>query len=131
MERLFMKSKIIIGALAWFLPGVGHIQQGRLKRGLILGAVIWTMFIIGILCGGAYYPGYTMKDGFLLIMLHTFACLGNGLGFLINLLFQASPAQNAAAWSTFEYGGKFLEAAGLINFLAVIDAMDIFFGRKK
>ncbi len=126
-----MNSNIFIGAIAWFLPGVGHIQQGRLKRGIILAAIIWTMFIIGMLSGGAYYPGYTMKDGLLLVLLHTFACIGNGLGFLISLLFQSSPPLNVAAWSTFEYGGKFLEAAGLLNFLAVIDALDIYYGRKK
>jgi hypothetical protein len=41
------------------------------------------------------------------------------------------PAKDVAAWSTFEYGGKLLEISGLLNFLAVLDAVDIFFGRKK
>ena len=36
-----------------------------------------------------------------------------------------------AALATFEYGGRFLEVAGLLNYLAVIDAVDISVGRKK
>jgi hypothetical protein len=36
-----------------------------------------------------------------------------------------------AALPTFEYGGRFLEVAGLLNYLAVIDAVDIALGRKK
>ncbi len=129
--KKIMNSNWFIGAIAWLLPGVGHLLQGRIKRGIIIGAVIWTMFIIGMLSGGAYFPGYTFKEGPLLVLLHTFATIGNGLGFLISLLFQASPPKDVAAWSTFEYGGKFMEVAGLLNFLAVIDAADIFFGRKK
>jgi hypothetical protein len=36
-----------------------------------------------------------------------------------------------AARATFEYGGRFLETAGLLNYLATIDAIDINLGRKK
>jgi hypothetical protein len=126
-----MISNILTGAIAWLLPGVGHIKQGRMKRGLILAVIIWTMFIIGILSGGANYPGWSSKDAFLLVLLHGVATFGNGLGYFVTMIFQATPVKDIAAWSTFEYGGKFLEAAGLLNFLAVIDSFDIFYGRKK
>jgi len=89
------------------------------------------MFIIGILSGGAYYPGFEFKDGALLYLLNIFARLGNGLGILISYLFFVKPPANVAAWATFEYGGRFLEVAGLLNYLAVIDALDIQIGRKK
>ena len=106
-------------------------MQGRLKRGLILGGVIWTMFIIALLSGGAYYPGFEFKDGALLYLLNIFARLGNGLGALISFFMMSSPPPNVAALATFEYGGRFLEIAGLLNYLAVIDAFDIQLGRKK
>ncbi len=48
-----MDNPFIIGVLSWFLPGAGHIALGHLKRGLIIGAVIWLMFIIAIISGGA------------------------------------------------------------------------------
>lgn len=126
-----MNNIFVISLISWFLPGVGHILQGRLKRGLIIGGVIWILFIIAVLSGGAYYPGFDFKDGALLYLLNIFARLGNGLGALISFVLQSHAPANAAAWSTFEYGGRFLEVAGLLNYLAALDAVDINLGRKK
>ena len=126
-----MKNPWLIGTLAWFLPGSGHLLQGRWGRGLLIGVVIWCMFVIGVLSGGVYFPGFDFKDGPLLIILHSFSLLGNGLGFIINYILHSFPAKDVAAWATFEYGGKFLEVAGLLNFLAIIDAFDIAVGRKE
>jgi hypothetical protein len=126
-----MTNSIIIGIVAWLLPGFGHLMQKRWKRGLIIAVTIWTMFIIAVLSGGAYYPGFGFKDGALLYLLNVFARLGNGLGTAISLMFMTSPPPNVAAWATFEYGGRFLEVAGLLNYLAVLDAVDIQSGRKK
>ena len=126
-----MNNPVIIGLIAWFFPGAGHLVQKRTKRGLILGVCIWTMFIIALLSGGAYYPGFDFKDGTLLYILNVFAKAGNGLGALISFIASAEPRPNVAALATFEYGGRFLETAGLLNYLAVMDALDIHFGRKK
>lgn len=126
-----MTNSIIIGIVAWLLPGFGHLLQKRWKRGLIIAVTIWTMFIVAVLSGGAYYPGFDFKDGTLLYLLNIFARLGNGLGAVISFLLMSSPPPNVAAWATFEYGGRFLEVAGLLNYLAVLDALDIQTGRKK
>ncbi len=126
-----MDNPYLIGIISWLLPGVGHLLQGRLTRGIIIGVVIWTMFIIAIVSGGAYYPGFDFKDGALLYLLNIFARFGNGLGALISFFLSASPPPNVASWATFEYGGRFLEIAGLLNYLAVMDAIDINLGRKK
>ena len=126
-----MDNPIVIGILAWFFPGAGHLIQGRYRRGLIIGLSIWAMFVIALVSGGAYYPGFEFRDGQLLYMLNVFAKLGNGLGGIISYLASVVPAPNMAARSTFEYGGRFLETAGLLNYLATIDAIDIRLGRKK
>lgn len=126
-----MNNSFIIGAIAWFLPGVGHILQGRYKRGLIIAAVVWTMFVIAVISGGAYYPGFDFKDGALLYLLNIFARMGSGLGAIISFILMGNPPPNVAAWATFEYGGRFLEIAGLLNYLAVLDAVDIQQERKK
>jgi len=126
-----MNNPVIIGVLSWLLPGVGHIIQGRYKRGLIIGGAIWIMFIIAMVSGGAYYPGFDFRDGQLLFLLNVFARLGNGLGAIISFLTSLHPSPNEAARATFEYGGRFLETAGLLNYLAVMDAIDINLGRKK
>ncbi len=116
--------------IGWLLPGVGHFRVGKWKRGLVIGGAIWLMFIIGLLSGGATYPGIDLSQGLLLYIIHVFACIGNGLGYVINLLAAANAPRDVASWSTFEYGGRFLEVAGLLNYLAAIDVFDIASRRK-
>ena len=126
-----MDNPYLIGIISWLIPGLGHLIQGRMARGIIIGSIIWTMFIIAIISGGAYYPGFGFKDGTLLYLLNIFARLGNGLGALISFFLSINPPPNVAAWATFEYGGRFLEIAGLLNYMAIMDAVDINMGRKK
>ena len=126
-----MDNPVIIGILSWFFPGAGHILQKRTIRGAIIAAVIWIMFAIAIVSGGAHYPGFDFKDGALLYLLNVFARFGNGLGALVSFIMAGTPSPQIAALATFEYGGRFLEVAGLLNYLAVIDAVDIALGRKK
>ncbi len=126
-----MNNIVFIGILSWFFPGAGHIAIGKLRRGVIIAVAIWLMFIIAIISGGAYYPGLTFNEGALLYLLNIFARAGNGLGALISLFLNMNPPTDVAAWGTFEYGGRFLEVAGLLNFLAIIDVIDIHSGRKE
>jgi len=126
-----MDSPFIVGIAAWLFPGAGHLLQRRFNRGVLLAISIWAMFVVGLWSGGAYYPGFDFKDGALLYLLNVFATFGNGLGDLISFLVSVEPAKDVAARATFEYGGRFLEVAGLLNYLAVIDAIDINLGRKK
>ncbi len=126
-----MNNSWLIGLVSWFLPGFGHFLLKRPLRGLIIAAVIWTMFIIGIFSGGAFYPGYSFAEGSLLYLLNIFAKFGNGLGYLISLFWSQNPPPDVASRATFEYGGRFLEVAGLLNYLSAIDAVDISTGRKE
>ena len=89
------------------------------------------MFIIAIVSGGAYYPGFDFKDGSLLYILNIFGRCGSGVGALLGWFLGSNPPADFASWATFEYGGRFLEIAGLMNYLAVIDAVDLNAGRKK
>jgi hypothetical protein len=126
-----MDNPIIIGLLSWFLPGMGHIAQKRFKRGIIIAGVVWTMFVIALISGGQYYPGFDFQDGMLLYLLNVFARFGNGLGAIISYVAAVPVNPPAAARATFEYGGRMLEIAGLLNYLAVLDAVDIALGRKR
>ena len=126
-----MENPIVVGLIGWFLPGVGHLLQKRYERGIIILGVIWTMFAVAVMSGGHYYPGFDFKDGMLLYLLNVFARFGNGIGALISYVLASTPNPTAAARATFEYGGRMLEVAGLLNYLAAIDAVDIAIGRKK
>lgn len=126
-----MNNPVIVGLAAWFFPGAGHLIQKRTKRGLLIAGAVWLLLIIGIWSGGAYYPGFGLSDGALLFLLNVFAKLGNGLGAIVTFLFSIDPSPNTPALATFEYGGRMVETAGLLNYLAIIDALDINLGRKK
>ena len=126
-----MNNPVIIGIISWFVPGAGHLLQGRYIRGGIIAVVVWIMFAIAVVSGGAHYPGFDFKDGALLYLLNVFARFGNGLGAIVSFIMAGTPSPQEAALATFEYGGRFLEVAGLLNYLAVIDAADIALGRKK
>lgn len=126
-----MDNPWVIGAISWFLPGAGHFFAGKVNRGLLIGGVIWIMFIVGFVSGGSYYPAFNFKDGALLHVLNVLATAGHGLGFLVIQFFKMSPPADVASWATFEYGGRFLEMAGLLNYLSTIDAFDIAAGRKE
>lgn len=126
-----MENPIIVGLISWVFPGAGHILQKRTVRGAVIAAVVWGMFVIAIVSGGAHYPGFDFKDGTLLYLLNVFARFGNGLGALVSFVMAGTPSPQVAARATFEYGGRFLEVAGLLNYLAAIDAVDIALGRKK
>ena len=126
-----MDNPVVIAIVSWLIPGAGHIIQGRWKRGLVIAGVIWLMFVIALVGGGAYYPGFDFKDGALLYLLNIFSRLGNGTGAVVSYIVASFPASNVAARATFEYSGRFLETAGLLNYLAIMDAIDINLGRKK
>ncbi len=126
-----MDNPVIVGIISWLFPGAGHLIQGKITRGAIIAAVVWGMFIIAIVSGGAHYPGFEYKDGQLLYLLNVFAKMGNGLGAVVSMIMAGTPSPQVAALATFEYGGRFLEVAGLLNYLAIMDAVDISVGRKK
>lgn len=127
----FMQNSMIIGLLGWIFPGAGHLAIGKVHRGILLAAVVWLMFAIALMSGGASYPGFAFKDGALLYLLNAFARFGNVVGGVVSMLLGANASSQVASWATFEYGGRFLEVSGLLNFMVAMDAVDLSLGRKK
>jgi hypothetical protein len=125
----------LIGLAAWAVPGLGHILQGRWLRGLLLGGAVCTMFVIGFGLGGHLFTVSSGDQGLAALVpaLWMVGDLGSGLLYVfcwvMNLGFVDTP--EAAARVTFEYGNTFLVVAGLLNYLAMLDAFDIAAGRKK
>lgn len=121
-----------IGVAAWAVPGLGHLLQRKWARGLLLGGVVWAMFIVGLLLGGHLFKVSGTDQGFsaLLQILPMSANFGAGLLYLGCWLTNTGFAENAQRM-TYEYGNTFLLVAGLLNYLAMLDAFDIAAGRKQ
>lgn len=124
----------LMGALAWFVPGAGHVAQGRWVRGLLIGGTVTAMFIIGLIFGGHLFPIWDNQGGAggmsaLLQVPPMIANLGTGLLYLICWVTGTGFVEQAKL-ETFEYGNTFLLVAGLLNYLGMLDAFDIAVGRK-
>ena len=122
----------LIGVAAWAVPGLGHLLQKRWVRGLLLGGAVWIMFLLGLALGGHLF-GISSKDqgwAALVQSLPMIANLGSGLLYVFCWIANTGFVENAQL-VTSEYGDKLLLVAGLLNYLAMLDAFDIAAGRKK
>jgi hypothetical protein len=121
---------IWLAAIAgWLVPGLGHIGQGRLLKGVLGGLAIILLFALGVALGGHVYGLWDTSEG-LLSTLFGFCDLGSGL------LYIGSRATGFAVreqpeLATSEYGNVFMMVAGLLNFILALDAFDIGAGRKS
>src|SRR5690606_205739 len=109
----------------WFVPGAGYFLQGKVVRAVVIGVVVWALFALAIVNGGAYYPGFSYQDGQLLYLLNFVSRMGNGLGGFVSYFLAAQPDKHIAALATFESGGRCLVLAERLNYIAVIDCVDI------
>ena len=122
-----------IGAVAWFVPGLGHLLQRRWWRGLLMGGAVWCSFFIGLAMGGHMFDLNAPEGSSQILQVPPMiANLGTGALYITSWLlgygFADDPVQ--AARATYEYGNTFLLIAGLMNYLTMLDAFDIAAGRK-
>ena len=139
-DKAPQKAPLALLAVAWLVPGLGHWLLGKRVRALVFAAVILCGFMTGALVGGELG---TPRHGEPFSWLATCACLGNGLLYLIRLLWLNgfdglfTPAFPYGLFgggdpvaAGFVYGNTFLYTAGLMNLLAVLDVSDIARGEK-
>lgn len=129
--------RLIAGA--WLVPGLGHWLLGRRKRALVFAFVVVSAFITGSLLDGELG---TPKPQNPFSWLAAFACVGNGLLYIVRLVWINGLGQLAAGFpfglqgggnpsaAGFAFGNTFLYTAGLMNLLTVLDVSDIAKGRK-
>ena len=122
----------LIGLAAWALPGAGHLLLRQWARGLLLGGAVWALFFTGLWLGGHLFTVSGKDQGLsvLLQLLPMSANVGAGLLYVVCWVTNTGFAENARQL-TYEYGNTFLLVAGLLNYLAMLDAFDIAAGRKE
>lgn len=112
-------------AVAWLIPGAGHLIQKRWIRGGLLMVSIIAMFLLGLAMQGRVYKP---NGGDILDMLGFVGNLGGGGLYILTRALDWG--HGAIAHATADYGTKFLIVAGLLNFIAVADAYHIAIGKK-
>jgi hypothetical protein len=120
-------SMATIAPLAgWLLPGLGHFIQRRYIRGLLLMLSVFIMFFAGL---GMQGKVYSFNTGDLLDILGFVGDLGAGALYFIARMMDwgIGNIHRAAA----DYGTKYIVVAGLLNFIAAVDAHHIAIGKKQ
>lgn len=141
-----LKNPARAGLLAWLVPGLGHIYQGRTGKGVLYAVCILGLYLVGLVLG----EGKVVYWGWINPMRHpeefrlsSVGQLGVGLPALLSLLqgtlqyygmdplfggFMAEPKLEVLN-GLHPRLGKFLEIgtlytvmAGLLNVLAIYDA---------
>jgi fatty acid desaturase len=124
----------LMAIVGWFVPGGGHLLQGRWVRAILLGGSVWAAFLGGLWMGGHLFSvnGSEAGSSTLLQLPPMIANLGAGLLYVVCWFFGVGFADDPihAARATYEYGNTFLLIAGLLNYLAMLDAFDISARRK-
>ena len=115
----------LVCAIAWLLPGAGHLVLGRVQRGVTLCITLTLMFACGLWLEGRLFPFDFSQP---LVALMALAAWGIGAPHVVAQLVDVGAGRVVAI--TYEYGNTFIIVAGLLNALAVLDAFDIAEGRK-
>jgi TM2 domain-containing membrane protein YozV len=113
-------------ALAWLVPGLGHVYLKRAARGLMFFALVAIALVIGCSLSGNLYRSIPQQW---LTYLATFGQSGMGIPyFVLRYLLHYEGQVEAPGY---EYGTAFLLTAGLMNLLLVLDVWDIGSGQKE
>lgn len=117
-------------ALAWLIPGGGHLLLKRYWRAGLLAFAITGMYLFGLMMRGYLFQPVKGPDALSTLMNYG-GFVGNicaGALYLLTVWFGYS--QPEAPGHVHDYGAKFLVTAGLLNILAMVDAFEIAAGRK-
>ncbi|QGJ71152.1 Hypothetical protein PBC10988_28550 [Planctomycetales bacterium 10988] len=57
-EPIVVKNPLLAGLLAWLIPGLGHLYQGRTYKGILFLVCILGLFSTGVVMGGNPELGY-------------------------------------------------------------------------
>lgn len=110
---------------AWAVPGLGHLLLRKRARAAVFFAAVATLAFWGYAMRGAVF---TPGAGGPLGTLGFVADLGCGIFYFLARVFEPGGADLAHAAG--DYGTRIIAAAGVVNFLAVLDAYEIAARRK-
>lgn len=113
--------------LSWLLPGAGQVYLGRRGKGLLLGACLLALFVLGLALDGRLQSYAGLEDP--LALLRSAAQMALGLPYFVARGLGLDTGRVTSV--VHEYGNTFTEVAGLLNVLVILDAYDTAVGRRR
>ncbi|GJM21101.1 MAG: hypothetical protein DHS20C15_10160 [Planctomycetota bacterium] len=102
--------------LAWVLPGLGHLAQGRRGKALYFGCLVLLMYALGILLGEGASVSATRYP------YHFYGQSLAGLPVLIGNMLGSTPAGETIL--RLELGVLFSTVAGILNLVVMVDVYE-------
>ncbi len=125
-EQPLTIMSVVVPAVAWLIPGSGHLLLRRWGRGALLMASIVIMYVIGLMMQGHVYQP---NSGDILDILGFVGDIGAGGLYIVTRALDIG--QGMIQHATADYGTKYIIVAGLLNFISAVDAYHIAIGKKK
>jgi len=123
---------ILIGAVGWLVPGLGHLVLREYDRALVFFVSIGALAGLGLAMGAKLYVLPISGDqGLFVTILHSLSFVADlGAGLLYPASWFAGFGREYLDRASGDYGTVFFLCAGLLNMLTVFDAFDIASRRK-
>jgi hypothetical protein len=117
---------LLAAIAAWLVPGLGHLLLGRWGRALVFFIAVAGLVLTGYWLRGNVFPPHSAD---LFGALGYLSDVSTGVLYYFSRFFEAAgPDVSRAAG---DYGTRFIAAAGVVNVLAVLDAIEIATGRRS
>lgn len=117
----------LAAALAgWLVPGLGHVLLRRWGKAAVYFLAVATLALVGLFMHGNVFSS-NAADAF--DMLGFLADIGNGIFYF--LAGTINPAGPNVAIAAGDDGTRLFATAGVLNFLFVLEVLQIGFGSKQ
>lgn len=116
---------LLIGIVAWLVPGSGHALLRQWGRGLGVFCAVGALAWIGVAVRGRLFT--TASSDFFDLLGYVADC---GAGVFFFLAQQWSNGGPDVAHAAGDYGTRFFAAAGVLNILAAVDAYRLARGQE-
>jgi hypothetical protein len=117
---------LIAAVAGWFVPGLGHALLGKWSKAVVYFFAVAVLVFVGLRMRGNVFTS-NAADAF--DMLGFFADIGNGIFYYLAGVI--NPAGPNVAIAAGDYGTRLIATAGVLNFLCVLEAVQIGFGSRE
>lgn len=118
---------VLVAAVAgWLVPGLGHLLLRRWGKAIVYFCAVATLATLGLVMRGNVFSS-SAADAF--DMLGFLADIGNGIFYFLAGTINSAGANTAIAAG--DYGTRLIATAGVLNFLFVLELLQIGFASKQ